>query len=231
MVTNDVGANQGVAYDGTHYYVTGGQGVAGVDGGINMNVVKYDSSFNLVQDKDCSFDNGGAHEQVNGIYYDQPTGHLFIGANNYSTTPHEGWIYEYDASDLSFVAAHDVGAIWSEGCTKYDGHWFVVSANSHTITEFDDNWDLVKVHNLPGNPPSGLYWQGIFVIDDVFYINYHEPQNALWALTFDGSDFTLANTMCETPTSKCTQSAFVWDGSVYWAERDTSESAVVRTDL
>ena len=230
-----VGANQGVAYDGTYFYVTGGHGVGSpnLTGDINNNILKYDSNFDLITYRDVTSDNSGLHTEVSGVYYDSVTDHLLVGANNYNTTPEAGWIYEYNASDLSFIQAFDLGSRWVEACVLYGGNWFVVSANAHEIAEFDDSWNLIQVHSLPGDAPSGLYWQGIFIVNDVFYINYHEPQNVLWALKLDGSPrtFRVLTSGCVTPTEDCTQGVFRFGDALFWAERTASGGRVIRTNL
>src|SRR5690606_24092564 len=101
--------SQGVAYAGTQsYYYTD-----------SANLYKYTRNsetgvYSLVTSRGVTGDDPTpAKKQINGINYHN--GYLWVGANNFDSSPHAGWIVQYDPSDLTWVATHEVGAHWCEG--------------------------------------------------------------------------------------------------------------------
>jgi hypothetical protein len=214
--SGNVKAYQGVAFDGTAYYVT----MEATVGTQMWTLLKYDVNWNLVGSRDMGADGAAGHTQINGLYYDSGTDKLYVCANNYSDTPHHGWVFEVSPYDLSLITYHDLGTKWSEAVFAWGGYWWEVNASAHEIRQFNSSWTLVNTHALPDTDPGGEYWQAIFVIDDVFYVNHHDAvANPLRAYEWNGSGFTAAATSATRPSTECTQGVY-FDGTyLYWAER------------
>jgi hypothetical protein len=234
-VGSDVGAQQGVAFDGTHYYVTAGSG----GGNEQWTLYKYDTSFNLVDSRDTELDGSGTHHQLAGIYYNASDSKLYICANDFDSaegdpqTSPNGWVYIYNASDLSFDTYHSLGSKISEQVVKWGGYWWEVNWGAHEVRQFDTSFTLVDSHSLDGPDPGSGRWQALVVINNVFYLNPHETTGpkAMQAYTWNGSGFDFIATSFAPPTGACTQGAY-FDGShVYWAERESlTKGNVVKSD-
>lgn len=235
----NVDAWQSVAFDGTHYYVT-----ADWTGGSSSQqwiLQKYDASFALVDSQDMGTYAAGTHTQINGLFYNETNSRLYVCANNFTNATPRGWVIEVDPSDLSEITYHTLPTgRYTEAVTLWDGYWWEVNASAHEIRQFDPAFSLVASHTLPDASPSGLFWQGIAVIDDVFFVNLHAPSAsgtpdgpALRAYSWNGSGFT-RETSLDTfkPTSYCTQGFTYHDGFTYWAERyddgATAEGCIVK---
>lgn len=226
VVGTFTGIAQGVAFDGTHYYTT----AVLVDNDHDQQWVleKRDASFDLVDSRDTELDGAGSHNQIAGIYYDDSTDKLYVAANNFffgQVVGQQGWVHEYNASDLSFVTYHDTGANICEQVWPWGGYWWQVNANAHEILQFDLSWNLVDTHALPGADPTTSYWQAIFVINDIFYLNLHNeaaganPHARLRAYEWNGSGFDAVAGTIDPPTWWCGQGAYFDGANVYWAER------------
>jgi hypothetical protein len=213
----DVHAWQGVAFDGTHYYVA----VDFTNDFQQWTLQKYGLDWNRVLTRSMGADGDAAHSQINGVYYDSGADKLYVCANNYNTSPNRGWVFEVSPSDLTVSAYHDLGAKWTEAVWPWGGYWWEVNASGHEIRQFDSSWTLVNTHALPDSDPAALYWQAIFVIDDVFYVNHHATGGAEFrAYTWNGSGFTAASVgTLAPPSGSCTQGVFFDGNTLYWAER------------
>jgi hypothetical protein len=221
--SSNVKAYQGVAFDGSAYYVTmdpvGGLGTQ------MWTLLKYDINWNLVGSRNMGADGAAGHTQINGLYYDSGTDKLYVCANNYNiipSAPGNGWVFEVSPYDLSVITYHDLGSKLTEAVFPWGGYWWEVNASAHEIRQFNSSWTLVNTHALPDTDPGGEYWQAIFVIDDVFYVNHHDAvANPLRAYEWNGSGFDAVATSVTRPSTECTQGVY-FDGTyLYWAERIT----------
>lgn len=146
---------QGVAWDGSHYYMTTtGTGVG--------HLRKYtrpvgSDVYTQVLSRELSADWVGTAAgctQANGINY--YNGYLWVGGNNYPTTPEIGYIFQYDPSDFSLVNVWQTSvAKWCEGGAWYDvgdGNgvcFWTVYHNSHSTEQYDSAMNLIATHTKP----------------------------------------------------------------------------------
>lgn len=141
---------------------------------------------------DTSGDNGGLHVQVNGAYYDPAANTLWLGANNFNTTPARGWILRYDFDPaansgnggITFNAAYPVADNWCEGAAPLsDGTWI---ACYHDVARLDrysaDFSTRLNTYDLPVRyiEPGGNHFQGVSIRDDVVVLPYHGNAGADW---------------------------------------------------
>src|SRR5690606_28228808 len=70
--------------------------------------------------------------------------YLWVGANNFSTTPKKGWVLQYDPDDLTLVEVHELDAHWAEG-----GAWHDVGDGPEYWAVYTD-WDHVSRHKIVG---------------------------------------------------------------------------------
>lgn len=177
-----------------------------------------------------------AHSQINGMYY-HTDNKIYITANNFNTSPKKGWILIVDPDTLICESITELtGGEWSEGFIRYDNKWFEINASSHTIREFNDSFVLQNTFALPDTDPGQLYWNGIMIIDDVFYVNLHEGVGApdLRAYTFNGSAFTAATAPPVPPATDANQGMYSDNcGFIYWVGRDVPnlEGDIITTTL
>ncbi|NVM23697.1 MAG: DUF2341 domain-containing protein, partial [Desulfobacterales bacterium] len=217
--TGDLEAHQGVASDGTYMYVTSGND--------QFHLYKYRiSDWELIDNRDCSGDNPTDKTQINSLFYKD--GKLYIGANNWNTTPEKGWIVVYDASDLSFIEYHSVNDLWCEGCAFHDGYWWVVycgdTTGSKIVSKYNTSWVHQADYSLTFSQTGELIgYQGIRWLGDYIYVNTHEGTTPLKCDVYEwtGSEFVETKRI-DPPTSRCTQ-GFSFDPNddnvIWWAER------------
>lgn len=199
QVGTNVKATQGIAVSSAYVWTSGDSATNGAR--TITTFAKSDSfgSGDALFSKNTALD-FASHAQANGMFYDPDTGKLYSGANNFPTEPKGGWVLEYDVAangSLTFVAAHDVGAHWNEGCAKHGGYWWTIYHDLNEIHQYDLSWNFVGAHTLPGASAataSGDLWQGIIWIGDVVLINMHgnNPQTPRAdAYRWTGTEFTL----------------------------------------
>lgn len=153
-----------------------------------------------LQTYDTSVDLPANADQANTLFFDEDTDKLYVGSNNYRDSPAQGWILEYDVNTttgaLTFVARHDVGAYWNEGCTKYGGYFWTFYHNDWAIHQYDLDWNFVARHELeisnPENTSEKILIQGGHFVDDILYIVIHNgnPRSpTMYALHWTGTRF------------------------------------------
>lgn len=103
-VSPDINGHQGVATDGTHYYVFDSNAIR-----------KYDLSWSLVtENTDPQGDAGTTTNLTDGFFHD---GTIYVGS--------DGWMTLWDPSDLSFIsrfaAASGAASHGSAQCLHHDG--------------------------------------------------------------------------------------------------------------
>lgn len=213
---NNVQAWQGCAWDGQYWWVT----AYFTDGEQQWTLMKYDASFTLLDFRDLGTAGDALHKQICGVYYDTSASKLYVCANNYPTTPARGWLFEINPTDLSVTTYYDMGAKWSESIWPWNGYWWEVNASGHEIRQFNSSFSLVATHTLPDTSPGSLYWQGIFTLNDRFYVNLHASAGGgMRAYEWNGSGFTAVATSLSRPSTNCTQGLHFDGHFIYWAER------------
>ena len=230
---SDISAWQGAAFDGEFFYTTAYKR----SDSEQFWITKLDRDLNVVLRRNLGMEGGAAHTQVNGIHYSSTDSRLYVCANNYSTSPHRGWVFEVDLDDLSVTAFTELtGAKWSEAVFPWSGSWWEVNASGHEIRQFNSSFTLTGTHALPDTTPGGLFWQAVFVYDDIFYVNLHAGASGdrLRAYTWNGSGFDVSATSLTPPSVNATQCVFS-DGCkfLYWAERDSGagEGHIAKTSI
>ena len=219
----DAGSQQGVGFDGTYFYATGG---VGQDPEEQWLLLKYDTSGSLIDSRDTGADGEGLHTQVAGVYPDR-AGKLYVCANNFLSSEGEtqsdpkGWVLEYD-DELNFITSHSLGAKITEAIWPWNGYWWEVNWSAHEIRQFNSSFSLVAAHALPDSDPAIPNWQAIFVINGIFYLNLH-GQNIdaplIRAYRWNGGGFDAVITTAAPPTANCTQGAYYHGDYIWWAER------------
>ena len=231
----NVGSSQGVCKAGSWFYTTGNDSD-------QREIRVWNSSWVEQTGLKVSteLDESGL-AQCNGMFYDSVAEKLYVGANNFNTTPELGWILEYDVNlstgALSFVASHSVGAIWAEGCCiGPDGKFWVHHHQDATIHRYTTGWTLDKVLTPPLKPEKSAvaFYQGARFIDGVLYCNTHgNSGGGLDAYVWDQANDRLLWALLTLPVpTDCTQGIDL-DGSDLWmAERTgndhTTANNVVR---
>lgn len=232
-------ALQGVATDGTHFFTSSGTTA-------DTHLYKWtkaDDTYTLVTSRDTSPDWPAGVTQINHLLVQD--GVIYAGANNYNDTPGRGWVFEFDADDLSFIAVHELSddsdvSLSEGGDFGPDGNFYCVSHDRLLVYEFDPaDWSFVAAHSLP-TPPMlyswhGWYNGGLWLTDDLFVANLHNPQNIAPVFRWTGSEFLLVNGI-RPPTPQCGQGISLDPSDptkMYWAERSyaTNDHRVVETTL
>lgn len=233
-------ALQGVATDGTHWFTSSGTTE-------DTNLYKWTKAgdtYTLVTSRDTSGDWPAGVTQINHLVV--VGGVIYAGANNYNDTPGRGWLFEFDADDLAFIAVHeltddsDVSLAEGGAFHPVTGNFWCVSHDRLAVYEFDPaDWSFVAEHTLP-TPPMLYSWHGwwnggVWLTDDLFVANLHDPQNIAPVFRWTGSAFLLVNGI-RPPTAQCGQGIAVDPTDptrLYWAERSyaTNDHRVVETTL
>ncbi|RLI53783.1 MAG: hypothetical protein DRP09_14830 [Candidatus Thorarchaeota archaeon] len=227
--SGDVDAHQGVCSDGTYLYTTQGSNIWE-----NSYLKKWDKDWNLQQNltiPDNSYDTDV--RQVNSLCYKD--GKLYVGANNFDTAQKHGWIFVYNASDLSYIEKHQVKDHYCEGCDYHDGYWWVVYHDWPYVSKYDSNWNWVADYALE----SGGEYEGIRWKEDYIYVNNHEgaARTKLDCYKWTGSGFELVKEI-DRPSDYATQ-GISFDPSetdvMWWAERKyqgtLEDDRVVKTTI
>lgn len=137
--------SQGVAFDGiATYYFSYGDGAT-----ISKlrRLTRSGTVYTVAATRDITADDPATKTQSNGITF--YNGYLWLGANNYATTPKLGWITKYD-TNLNWVATYSVGANWAEG-----GAWKDVGSG-------DEFWAVYTDTNIVRRYNSSFVLQGTF---------------------------------------------------------------------
>lgn len=176
-------STQGVCFDGTYYYVTD-----------NDKIYKYNTSGTKVAERDCTSD--GTNHHLGDLCIKD--GILYVASSAYPSTPLNGYIKEYNASDLTYRS------------TEY----FLGSTNLAESVDFDANGDAWTVSDgnllqkwdtgftspttyvpnvVPTQNENDHGWNGLKWHDGYLYMNVHEDSvpNTLHRFAFDGTDLTI----------------------------------------
>lgn len=185
---------------------------------------------------------GVSHTQVNGLHYVESTNKLYVGANNFNTTPAAGWVAEYDYDPalrtLTFVELHDMGANWAEGgCFLSDGRWINCYTEIKNLRIYDSSFEFIaSTGDVPAGAPLSNHWfQSLTVTsEDVISTNMHGggsyggwlhqfvimPDNSL------GSAFYRVR-----PPNQDTDQGVFYDGTYYWWAERTANNATTNNHL
>ena len=225
----NVGSSQGVATDGTWFWTSGNDA--------NQRQIRI---FNAAWAEQTGAGSPhstnldfASHAQVNGLICDRANNKLYAGANNFPTTPAQGWVLEYDVNPatgaLTFVAARGAGAIWCEGCARGpDGKWWVHHHGGASIRRYNADWSFdQELTPLLTPVKSNGYYQGGRFIDGLFYLNTHgNSGGGLDAYHWDSVQDRLSWTLVSlaVPTD-CTQGIDLDGSALYMAERTGNDHA------
>lgn len=233
-VLTDVGAGQGVAVGDDAIFVTAT--------GTNKIIRVYNATTSALA---SSFDSdtipSAAHSQVNGMHYDATNNKLYVGANNYQTTPALGWVYEFDydatARTLAYVATRIVRGAWCEGPALLStGDFLVCYHDTKALDLYNSSWVLQGSLDTPNELVNANFWQGLANNNNVILANVHNtsPYQRAQAFYYNNGSLGDAFYKIAPPRIDCQQGVF-YDGTNYWwAERTLSNNLtnnhVVRTD-
>lgn len=236
----DLGASQGVATtDGQTFWVAAGTPTLIEPD--NSYLYKYTRSgnvFSLVASRGTSSDWPSGMTQINSVQL--YNGVLYVGGNNYNTTPRQGWILEYDPDDLTLLATHAVQNHWCEGGAwrpRLSGgavsHEFwacyanPVSSgpNVYEVSRYDDAFAHQGNFGLPVTYDSGsLFHEGLAWKGNLLLTMVHEGTTPILAEIFawdpQAKSFSLQQRL-RPPTDECTQGLALAadDRTLWWAER------------
>jgi len=209
-------AHQGVATDGTYFWVTNSYNVS------NVKLSKWHINGSLIAEKEhCEIDGGGGHTQINHVHL--RNGIIYAGANNYPSSPGSGWILEYDASDLSYITTHSVGTHRNEGCAWYDDAWWCVYGNNPECRKYDSSWNYIDSYSLDWGYTAWGY-QAIIWMGDYIYLPLHRgsaDEGMIHVYFWNGNGFDTV-TRLYSPTFHCTQGLSLDptnSSQLWWAER------------
>lgn len=213
------GAIQGIATDGTWYFVS-----------YSDKIYTYNSSWVYQSDIDCTGINSGLHTQVNGMYVDGST--LYITANEFPTTT-SSWVYDFTINSGT-GALTSVGSNQSlsaggtaESITKTDDGWWVSSHNKHGLDLYNTSWVHQGFEAFPTTltENNNEVWQGHQWFGDYVVVNIHD-QNSQAPRTdvyyWNGSSFETYKTQIAPPTTTCTQGIYRDGEYMLWANRKTA---------
>ena len=151
----DVNGHQGVATDGTYFYV--------FDTGA---IRKYDASWTLVSQNTSPFTGLDASlvHQTDGCYYN---GYLYVEVDEYPATQTAPRMLKFDASDLSRVADYDLAGRFCSGVGIDTDNEYLLGATTDGSTFFVYRWDLADLSYVdtidfgtPAYGPQGISYRG-----------------------------------------------------------------------
>lgn len=156
-------ASQGIAFDGTHYYLTD-----------STHLRKYTAGGSLVASRDCTVDGVNDHLAAVTLH----GGVLYIPSSAYPSTPYNDQMMKYDPSDLSFEGEIDLGLneIVEGVCFLSDGTPVTVSDNN-VFREWDStsftSSTVIPSDYEPHDFTGGHGFQNILRDGEDFYLNVH----------------------------------------------------------
>lgn len=175
-------SSQGVCFDGTYYYVTD-----------NDNIYKYNTSGSKIAQRNCTSD--GTNHHLGDLTIQN--GILYIMSSAYPSTPLNGYVKEYNASDLSYRSVeHFLGSTYLAESLDWDGtYWWTVS-DGNLIQRWDSNFanpTTFTPNMLPTTRTNSHGWQGIKWHNGYLYLNVHEGSvpTAFHRFAFDGTNLTI----------------------------------------
>ncbi len=236
---------QGVAYDGSSIYFFCSGSVA--DG--SNKIYRYTRSGNvytLQSSRDIRTDFPAGATQANGLNYFN--GSLWVGCNNYSTTPKLGWILEYNPTTLALIATNSVGANWCEGGAWKDvgsgNEFWAIYHDTPTVRRYDSSFALVGSYSLPRYAESdtsivnerGLYQGAAWRGNDLFVQTHRvNPDARTDIYTWNGSGFDAKQILYALDEGDGQGISFEDSGVLLFAERDqggdTSKQMILRATL
>lgn len=224
-------AIQGIAFDGTHYYVT-----------TKSHLYKYNTSGTLVTSRANSGD-ANTHKYLGDLVV--VGGVLFVASANFDGSPgtFNTYVVRFNASDLTYISETQISTTdRCDSITYHDGE-FWCPMYGKTIRRFDSSWNLVAEYTMPIDnwevDPSanGIGFDGATWVDNYFVLNPHEGiyPDCGYVLYFNGTTFERI-AQIDRPTY-CTQGIdyVPSTGQVVAAERIGSASRVtlmnIRTEI
>lgn len=234
-------AAQGVATDGTNFWTTAGPTT-------NDEISKWTKSGDTytlhsgpaTNPLDVHLSWPAGQQQINSIAYHDPGdgggARLWVGGNNYSTTPRVGYVQEYDPITLAFIRNHNTIAHWSEGgawrpgtnefwiCydNKVSTNWQVSKYTyaSNTLTRVGEV-DLTGSSFESGTHcHNGLYWYD----ETTLFATIHEGTRPISMEVYEyspGGDTLTLIQKVRVPTMQCSQGfcKHPSNDTFYFAER------------
>jgi hypothetical protein len=181
-ITNAI---QGVAFDGTHYYVT-----------TKSHIYKYDTGGSLVTSHANSGD-ANTHKYLGDLVV--VGGVLFVASANFDGSPgtFNTYVVRFNASDLTYISETQISTTdRCDSITYHDGE-FWCPMYGKTIRRFDSSWNFVAEYTMPiGNweiDPSanGIGFDGATWVDNYMILNPHEGiyPDCAYVLYFNGTTF------------------------------------------
>lgn len=235
----NVGASQGVATDGTYWWTTGTTDATAT---LHRYIYKYTKSGNtytLTDTIDTYGDWPAGMAQINALRYS--SGYLYVGGNNYDTTPELGWILIYNATTGAFVGSFSTLDAWCEGgAFGPNGNFFASFANVYTITEIEATtwsntatWSEHAAHTPSTTYPSGSNkYNGNVWIGDFYLANWHEGMLHPFCDVFKWTGDSMYRIYrLSPPTQQCTQGIHrdpTDMTKLYWAERDHGGGGITK---
>lgn len=230
QLITDAGAGQGVSSGNGFIFTTASS--------TNQLIEWFeDSTFTSQGSLDCTSFNGGAHTQVNGQFFNPTTNKLYVGANNFATTPELGWIYIFDfdpagnsgAGTLTFDQAVSVAGNHCEGCAEMsDGTFMVCYHDVNRVDHYSSSFVLLNQITLPDRfGTSSFFYQGPAVKDDVIYMNYHGNAgvnfNFMVGFKYEAGSLHEATARLDVMSTDCRQGVFN-DGTDFLAAQRTANN-------
>lgn len=179
------GAIQGVAFDGTYYYVT-----------TKGFLYKYNTSGTLIDSHNNASD-PNTYKYLGDLVVKD--GKLYVASSNFDASPgsFSSYAVEFNASDLTYVAEHLISP--DERCdtiTYHDGY-FWMPIYDKTIRQYDTSWNFIAEYPMPiGNwevDPSanGIGFDGATWVNGLMILNPHEGiyPDCSYVLYFNGISF------------------------------------------
>jgi hypothetical protein len=180
-ITNAI---QGVAHDGTYYYVT-----------TKSHLYKYDSGGSLVTSHANSGD-GNTHKYLGDLVV--VGGTLFVSSANFDTgPPFTSYVVEFLASDLSYVTEHQVSTDDRCDSVTYHDSYFWMPMYDKTIRQYDTSWNFIDEYDMPigawevDPSANGIGFDGATWVDNYLVLNPHEGiyPDCGYVLYFNGTTF------------------------------------------
>lgn len=222
-ITTIASSSQGVAWDGTYYYV--------ID---NTNIYKYDTSGTLISQHSTSSD-GTYGTHIGDAFYRDGT--LYVTASNYPGVPRYGTVMRYNPDTLAFISETNLAAGTYDSAIVYGkGWWWTASDANKDIHRYDENFVLQETTSLPEPDMTGAAhsWNGMAWVGDMLYLNPHAdvyPQT-MSGYHYDGQSFSYVGEFMR--PRDCTQGMF-WNEAtqrlVFALRASSGSDGVIETKL
>lgn len=180
---------QGVAYDGTYYYLS-------TDTKLHK-LTRSGSTYTTVLSRTITGDNPTGKTQLTGMHY--YGGYLWCGANSYpATSPAAGWIVKYNPADLTWVATYPTQAHQCEGARWKDlgdgngPNLWAIYNDWGSVSRYDASLNHVADYALPLYSGFALGYQGIIWLGNDLITPEHRdnnPNDRVHVHTWNGTGF------------------------------------------